>query len=94
MTRATIRQKGAAVVLSTPGRTPVKSQQARTRTVVSEGRYKITALPDGSLEISWQPDGPGERGVLFLPAMVGRLIERADKGEKISPAMVLRAMRG
>lgn len=81
--------KGAEIVQSTPGRKPVKSQPR----VVSEGRYRITARPDGGLVIAWFPDSDGG-GVITLPPMIARLIERANAGEQITPAMVLRAMRG
>lgn len=90
-------ERRAALVraASTPARRPPKSPAARTAAVLSEGRYMVTADRAGALTISWEPDGAdGGGGAITLPPMIARLIERAGNGEQISPAMVLRAMRG
>lgn len=93
-----VPQKAARLALASPGtpaRRAAKSQPAaREPRVISEGRYRITARPDRALVIAWFPDDDEGGGVITLPPMIGVLLERAAAGEQISPAMVLRAMRG
>lgn len=68
---------------------------SRQPRVVSSGRYMVTIDRAGALTISWKPDGDGDAdGAVTLPPVIARLIDRAAAGEQISPAMVLRAMRG
>lgn len=61
---------------------------------VLKGTFALYALADGSRVLAYRPEGDTESTQIAIPAFILKMMERSERGEKVSPMEMIKAMMG
>lgn len=61
---------------------------------IMRGKFAIYETPDGGRLLAYQPEGENETSRFVIPAVIMRLIESQQRGEKINPMQLMKTMMG